>query len=85
MFNWSFALGAWALGGPYWSAVVFLAIALVRIAAEAQGLRHESAALRRRLIAYEGPFTPHYQPDTPLDSEIRLRRPIAAQAHAIGD
>ena len=56
LFNWSIALGAWALGGPLWAAVVFLAVALVRSSLESQSLRHESGELRRWLLLTGGPF-----------------------------
>ncbi len=56
LFNWSIALGAWALGGPLWAAVVFFAVALARVSLESQALRHESGELRRRLLLTGGPF-----------------------------
>jgi hypothetical protein len=56
LFNWSIALGAWALGGPLWAAVVFLLVALARVSLESQSLRNESSELRRRLTLTGGPF-----------------------------
>lgn len=45
MLNWSLALGAYALGGLLWAAVVFLGVAVVRLAIELQRLRHRNAEL----------------------------------------
>jgi hypothetical protein len=45
MLNWSLALGAYALGGGLWAAVVFLAVAVVRLALEVQRLRRTNAEL----------------------------------------
>lgn len=56
LFNWSIALGAWALGGPLWAAIVFLVVALARVSLESQSLRNESGELRRRLSLTGGPF-----------------------------
>ena len=56
LFNWSIALGAWALGGPMWAAIVFLVVALARVSLESQSLRNESSELRRQLILTGGPF-----------------------------
>ena len=45
MLNWSLALGAYALGGLLWAAVVFLGVAVVRLALELQQLRQRNAEL----------------------------------------
>jgi hypothetical protein len=83
MFNWSASLGAWALGGPAWGVIVFLGIALARVSIEAQGLRHEAALLRRRLVAHEGPFAASERDfDWVEDSQVRLRRPEPPAAMA---
>ncbi|HEX4338608.1 MAG TPA: hypothetical protein VH062_22035 [Polyangiaceae bacterium] len=51
MLNWSLALGAYALGGALWAAVVFLGVAVVRLSLEVQRLRRKNAELaeERRL------------------------------------
>jgi hypothetical protein len=56
LFNWSAALGAWAIGGPLWAVIAFLMVALARVSLESQSLRHESGELRRRLLLTGGPF-----------------------------
>ncbi len=56
LFNWSAALGAYAVGGPLWAAVVFLSVALIRMSLESQNLRDEAEQLRRRVILLGGPF-----------------------------
>jgi len=84
MFNWSAALGAWALAGPVWGVLTFLVVALVRVSSEAQGLRHEAALLRRRLIAHEGPFASADRAiEVAPDSHVRLRRPMPEPARAV--
>jgi len=45
MLNWSLALGAYALGGLLWAALIFLAIALIRLALELERLRRRNAEL----------------------------------------
>ncbi len=40
MLNCSLALGAYAVGGLLWAAVVFLGVAVIRLALELQRLRH---------------------------------------------
>jgi hypothetical protein len=76
LFNWSAALGAWALGGPMWAVIVFLAVALARVSLESQRLRHESGELRRRLLLVGGPFGlsesgGEQEREAPPTSEIR--------------
>jgi membrane protein implicated in regulation of membrane protease activity len=56
LFNWSMALGAYAVGGALWATVVFLSIALVRVSLESRTLRDESDRLRRRLQLLDGLF-----------------------------
>jgi len=46
LFNASAALGAWALGGPFWGVIAFLSIAILRMGLEAQALRRENDELR---------------------------------------
>jgi hypothetical protein len=53
LFNWSVALGAWALGGPLWAASVFLGVALVRVSLELHTLRGQHSELKR-LVASRG-------------------------------
>ena len=77
LFNWSIALGAWALGGPMWAAITFLTVALARVSLESQALRHESGELRRRLLLTGGPFgfsevDSESTHDAPPISETRL-------------
>ena len=49
MLNWSLALGASVLGGALWAAIVFLGVAVVRLALEGQRLRRANAELSRRV------------------------------------
>ena len=65
LFNWSAALGAWALGGPLWAVIAFLGVALARVSLESQSLRHESGELRRRLLLTGGPFGLNEYSDEP--------------------
>jgi hypothetical protein len=89
MLNWSLALGGYALGGAVWAACAFLAVALLRVSVETQALRHHNAALRRRLLAHEGPFAANDfldESDAPPNSEIRasvapLERPRLVSQH----
>jgi len=72
MFNWSFALGAWALAGPVWGVATFLAIALVRVSVDAQALRHDNAELKRRLGLPRGALSLAVNDvEAPPESEIR--------------
>jgi hypothetical protein len=79
MFNGSAALGAWALAGPIWAGMAFMAIALVRVALEAQYLRDQNGELRRRLLlnaeALGGDDF-----DVPADSETRPSQTAVARA-----
>ncbi|HEX3598470.1 MAG TPA: hypothetical protein VHU80_25355 [Polyangiaceae bacterium] len=45
LLNWSLALGAYAIGGALWAAVVFLGVAVVRLSLEVQRLRRKNAEL----------------------------------------
>ncbi|HVU05663.1 MAG TPA: hypothetical protein VHE30_28135 [Polyangiaceae bacterium] len=56
LFNWSVALGGWALGGPLWATVAFLAVALVRISLASKETNDEGARLQRRLELLSTPF-----------------------------
>jgi hypothetical protein len=47
MLNWSLALGGYAVGGVLWAVIVFLGIAVVRLALEVQRLRRANAELSR--------------------------------------
>ena len=49
MINWSFALGAFTMGGVLWAAVVFFAIAVIRLAMDVQRLRRANAELLRQV------------------------------------
>lgn len=92
LFNWSFALGAYALGGPLWAIIAFLAVALVRVSLELQALRRNHSELKRLLSSRGAAFgygefasTPDSEP-TP-NSEVRplhtvpaFREKMASQA-----
>lgn len=73
---------AWALGGPLWGGIVFLAIALVRMALEVNSLRLQNEELRY-LLSREGELDeaegPHLE-GAP-QSEMRLK-PAVASARA---
>ena len=45
MLNWSLALGAYALGGVQWAAIVFLGVAVIRLSLEVQRLRRRNVEL----------------------------------------
>jgi membrane protein implicated in regulation of membrane protease activity len=48
MVNWSLALGAFTIGGLLWAAVVFLAVAAIRVAMEIQRRKRQNAELSRQ-------------------------------------
>jgi hypothetical protein len=87
LFNWSVALGAWALGGPLWAVIAFLAVALARVSLESQSLRHESGELRRRLLLTGGPFglndyDAESELEAPPTSEIRVVTGVKPEGRA---
>jgi hypothetical protein len=47
MVNWSLALGAFTMGGVLWAAVVFLAIAVIRLAMDVQRRKANAERLRQ--------------------------------------
>lgn len=70
VFNWAFALGTWAVAGPFWAVIAFVTIAFLRVTMEAQGLRLENAELRRQID--ERPFSfDDYEADAPPASGTR--------------
>jgi hypothetical protein len=69
-FNWAFALGAWAVAGPFWAVIAFVTVAFLRVTLEAQGLRLENAELRSRLLERAFSFD-DYEPDAPPASGTR--------------
>lgn len=84
LFNASAALGAWALAGPFWGAMIFVVIALVRMAMDAHALREENHELRRllwdaRRFALDGTDDADAI-DVPPESEIRASRPNLGRA-----
>jgi hypothetical protein len=86
LFNWSAALGAWAIGGPFWAALTFLAIALVRVSIDAQALRRDNLELKRRLMEHHGDVFgtdvgPEIEP--PVESEIRPSRTAVPAVRAV--
>jgi len=68
MLNWSLALGAFTIGGPLWAALVFLAIAVIRLAMDVQRLRRANAELLRQVGRRE-----HF-----FDTGFREARPSVA-------
>jgi len=52
--NFGFAAGALAIGGPYWGVIAFLGVALVRLAMDAQSLRHANETLRQKVESMDG-------------------------------
>jgi len=84
MFNGSAALGAWALAGPIWAGMAFMAIALVRVAMEAQYLRDQNGELRRRLLLNAEAFSGE-EFDAPADSETRPSQAGGARAASGAD
>lgn len=86
LFNWSVALGAWALGGPLWAVIAFLTVALARVSLESQTLRHESGELRRRLLLTGGPFglsdNVDDEREAPPTSEIRVLSGVTPEGRA---
>ena len=47
MVNWSLALGAFTIGGLLWAAVVFVAVAGIRVAMEIQRKRRNAELARQ--------------------------------------
>jgi hypothetical protein len=82
MLNWSLALGAYALGGLLWAALVFLGVAVVRLALELQRLRHRNAELA--LESQRHPRTyfndTGYREARPTRVTEMSRRPMPSQA-----
>jgi hypothetical protein len=76
MFNWSLALGTWAVAGALWGVIVFLAIALVRVSLDAQALHRDNIELKRRLLHATGfDFSDEApQSDAPPQSGTRATR-----------
>ena len=82
MLNGSLALGAYALGGLLWAALVFLGVAVVRLALELQRLRH-----RNEELALESQRDPRsyfndtgYREARPSSVQEMGRRSMASQA-----
>ena len=69
MVNWSLALGAFTMGGLLWAVVVFLAVAVVRLAMDVQRLRRANAELLRQQVGRRGHF---------FDTGFREARPSVA-------
>lgn len=63
---------AWALGGPLWGGVVFMAVALVRMGLEVHALRLQNAELHHLLAHVDHAEAGDYMDDAP-ESELRLR------------
>jgi hypothetical protein len=78
LLNWAMALGACALGGPFWGAITFLSLALLRLSLEAQALRTRNEELEARLAAEDDRFEwDDYLPNAssePPASDIRPAR-----------
>jgi hypothetical protein len=83
MLNWSLALGAWALGGPLWGVVTFLAVALLRVSIDAQALRYDNAELKRRLGLPRAMQVGADDPDEVPESEIRVSRNPSMATRAV--
>jgi hypothetical protein len=77
LFNWAVALGALVLGGPLYAITAFLAVALVRVAIDAQALRRDNEELRfvleqrNRALGIDGAAI---DLDAPPESTTRLSR-----------
>ena len=67
MLNWSLALGAFTMGGVLWAVIVFLAIAVIRLAMNVQRLRRANAELLRQVDPRK-----HF-----FDTGFREARPVA--------
>lgn len=64
---------AWALGGPLWGGIVFLAIALVRMALEVHSLRLQNAELQYLLSQGR-----NAEVDDSPQSELRLKQGVVS-------
>jgi membrane protein implicated in regulation of membrane protease activity len=79
LFNWAIALGALALGGTLYAIIAFLAVALVRVAIDAQALRRDNEELRymleqrNRQLGIEAAV---FDPEAPPESTTRLSRGV---------
>ena len=84
LLNWTAAFGALALGGPLYAIIVFLAIALVRVAIDAQALRRDNEHLAFLLAEHDRVFGLHdatADADAPPESTTRpSRAPLAPRA-----
>ena len=76
MLNWSLALGAYALGGWHWAAIVFLGVAVVRLSMEIQRLRRVNLLLSERVDKRDAFFDTGFREVPPQSTS----RPVAVVA-----
>lgn len=74
--NFGIAAGALAVGGPYWGVIAFLAIALVRVAMDAQALRRDNETLQEQIVDLEDRSHLDLELDAPPESGARRSRPL---------
>lgn len=74
---------AWALLGPLWGGIVFLAVAVVRMALEVQSLRAANAELTF-LIARSADGSVDEYDEAPVESEMRPRISSIPEVRAVG-
>lgn len=73
---------ALAVGGPYWGVIVFLGVALVRLAMDASRLRCENETLREQVVRLENAAELDQMAeseaayDAPPESHVRPSRPL---------
>jgi hypothetical protein len=76
MLNFGSAVAALAIAGPYWGVIVFLSIALVRIALDAHVLRREHESLQERYASLEASIALDPEADAPPASGTRPSRAL---------
>lgn len=77
--NFTAGAAALAIAGPYWGVILFLSVALVRIALDAHVLRREHELLQERFASLEATQDVASLDDAPPESGARPSRAFVAK------